>query len=88
LVHKESNRIVAMETELLKMGIQAYHDEDSLYVEGNRAGIHGADIDTWKDHRIAMSFAVAGLFTGNQIIRNPSCVAKSFPDFWERVALF
>lgn len=88
LVHKESNRIVAVENELRKMGIEADHDADSMTVTGNRARIHGAQIATYKDHRIAMSFGVAGLATGNQHIENPDCVAKSFPDFWERLKAF
>jgi len=44
---------------------------------------HGAVIDTYNDHRIAMSFAVAGLVVPGMDIRNPGCVEKSFPNFWE-----
>jgi 3-phosphoshikimate 1-carboxyvinyltransferase len=88
LVHKESNRVVAMETELRKMGIEAGHDAETMTVEGNRRGIHGATVSTYKDHRIAMSLAVAGLAVGDQHVENPGCVAKSFPDFWEKLAQF
>lgn len=88
LVHKESNRVVAMETELRKMGVEAHHDAETMTVVGNRAGIHGAAVSTYKDHRIAMSLAVAGLAVGDQQVENPGCVAKSFPDFWEKLALF
>jgi 3-phosphoshikimate 1-carboxyvinyltransferase len=88
LVHKESNRVVAMETELRKMGIEASHDAETMTVVGNRDGIHGASVATYKDHRIAMSLAVAGLAVGDQHVENPGCVAKSFPDFWEKLALF
>lgn len=45
--------------------------------------IHGASIDTFNDHRIAMAFSVAGLMVDNVIIENESCVGKSFPTFWE-----
>lgn len=88
LVHKESNRVVAMETELRKMGVEVSHDAETMTIVGHRAGIHGASVLTYKDHRIAMSLAVAGLAVGNQHIENPGCVAKSFPDFWEKLALF
>ena len=88
LVHKESNRVVAMETELGKMGVTARHDAETMTIVGNRAGIHGATVATYNDHRIAMSMGVAGLAVGDQHIENPGCVAKSFPDFWEKLALF
>jgi 3-phosphoshikimate 1-carboxyvinyltransferase len=88
LVHKESNRVVAMETELKKMGVDARHDAETMTIVGNRKGIRGASVLTYKDHRIAMSLAVAGLAVGDQHIENPGCVAKSFPDFWEKLAAF
>ncbi len=88
LRYKECNRLEAVVTELGKMGIKAYYDDDSLYIEGNRNNIKGADINTYNDHRIAMSFAVAGLVVDNQIITDKKCVAKSFPDFWERLEVF
>ena len=47
----------------------------------------GADIETYNDHRIAMCFGVAGLVVPGIRITNEHCVAKSFPDFWERFAL-
>ncbi len=87
LRHKECDRLGVMALEMNKMGVAAKCDEDSLIIEGtNRA--KGAQIDPHNDHRIAMSFAVAGLVTGEQIIKNPTCVAKSFPDFWERFEIF
>jgi 3-phosphoshikimate 1-carboxyvinyltransferase len=88
LIHKESNRVLAMETELAKMGIQASHDTETMTVTGNRGAIRGGTMATYNDHRIAMSLAVAGLAVGDQHIENPGCVAKSFPDFWEKLALF
>ena len=69
------------------MGANASCDEDSITIEGGRT-LHGSRIDPHNDHRIAMAFAIAGLAVGNQIIENESCVAKSFPDFWERLAAF
>jgi len=88
LVHKESNRVLAMVTELQKMGIDAGFDQSSMWVTGKSARMHGAQLATYNDHRIAMSLAIAGLATGNQIIENPGCVGKSFPDFWERIKAF
>ena len=48
-----------------------------------RARLKGAVIHTYNDHRIAMSFAVAGLKIPGVAIEDPECVAKSFPDFWQ-----
>jgi 3-phosphoshikimate 1-carboxyvinyltransferase len=84
---KECDRLAVMASELGKMGVKAGCDEDSLTIEGTAAA-HGAEIDPHNDHRIAQSFAVAGLVTGNQKILNETCVAKSFPDFWERFEVF
>jgi 3-phosphoshikimate 1-carboxyvinyltransferase len=81
LRHKESNRLAAVVTELRKMGVTAEETPDGLRIVGGTP--HGADIDTYQDHRIAMSFAVAGLKAAGVVIRDPDVVAKSFPDFWE-----
>lgn len=81
LRHKESDRLAAMVSELGKMGISAEETPDGLRIVGGTP--HGAEIDPHGDHRIAMSFAVAGLKTEGMVIRDPDCVAKSFPDFWE-----
>jgi 3-phosphoshikimate 1-carboxyvinyltransferase len=88
LRYKECNRLEAIVDNLGKMGINAYYDEDNLYVEGDNKKITGARINTYNDHRIAMSFAIAGLAVENQIITDKKCVAKSFPDFWERMEVF
>ncbi|MFZ2089553.1 MAG: 3-phosphoshikimate 1-carboxyvinyltransferase [Desulfobaccales bacterium] len=81
LRHKESNRLAAVVTELRKMGITAEETPDGLCIVGGVP--QGAAIDTYDDHRIAMSFAVAGLKIPGVVVRDPGCVAKSFPDFWE-----
>jgi len=85
---KECDRLAVVADELNKMGIKAFCDDSSLTVEGNPDGAKGAIIDPHNDHRIAMSFAAAGLVTGNQQIDNEKCVGKSFPDFWERFEVF
>ena len=87
LRHKECDRLGVMAAELNKMGVNARCDETSLIIDGG-GKIHGAKIDPHNDHRIAMSFAAAGLVTGEQIIEDEACVAKSFPDFWERFEIF
>jgi 3-phosphoshikimate 1-carboxyvinyltransferase len=81
LRHKESDRLAAVATELGKMGIEVRETADGLVIQGGRP--HGAAIDTYQDHRLAMSFAVAGLKAPGTTIRDPEVVAKSFPDFWE-----
>jgi len=78
---KESDRLQAMAAELSKMGIDARSGDSDLVITGGQP--QGAEIETYDDHRIAMSFAVAGLKAPGTIIRNPGCVAKSFPRFWK-----
>jgi 3-phosphoshikimate 1-carboxyvinyltransferase len=81
LRHKESDRLAAVAAELGKMGIEARETDDGLVIRGGTP--RGAVIHTYDDHRIAMSFAVAGLKAAGLRIADPDCVAKSFPDFWE-----
>jgi 3-phosphoshikimate 1-carboxyvinyltransferase len=78
---KESDRLAAVCNELNKMGIVAGHDGHALWVQGGQA--QAAAIDCHNDHRIAMSFALAGLRTPGVKILDETCVQKSFPDFWE-----
>jgi 3-phosphoshikimate 1-carboxyvinyltransferase len=80
---KESDRLKALATELGKMGIDVRETEDGLAIEGGPA--KGAKIETYSDHRIAMSFAILGLAVPGIFIQSPDCVGKSFPDFWERL---
>jgi len=81
---KESDRLAAIIGELAKMGIEAGVEsrdgEEELFVVGGEP--HGARIETYRDHRIAMSFAVAGLAAPGTTIDGEACVGKSFPDFW------
>jgi 3-phosphoshikimate 1-carboxyvinyltransferase len=63
------------------MGITAHETPDGLIIRGGTP--QGAVIHTYNDHRIAMSFAVAGLNIPGVSIEDPECVAKSFPDFWQ-----
>ena len=78
---KESDRLTAVANELKKMGITAHCTNDGLTVMGGKP--RGAEIETYGDHRIAMSFAVAGLAAPGTLIKDQDCVEKSFPNFWE-----
>lgn len=82
---KESDRIAVMAENLRNMGAEVEEFPDGLRVGGRAAGrLHGAMIDPHEDHRIAMAFAVAGLGAeGETVIRDPHCVAISFPNFFE-----
>jgi len=81
LRYKETDRISAIATELTKIGakIELVDNELIIYPQP----LHGAVIETYNDHRIAMSFAIAGLQVDGIKIKNPMCVTKSFPNFWE-----
>lgn len=86
---KECDRLHVMATELAKLGVRTRELPDSLIIEGDpsRGNLKGATIATHDDHRIAMCFAVAGLAVPGVMISDEGCVAKSFPDFWERFGL-
>lgn len=85
---KECDRLHVMASELAKLGVKVEERSDSLVIDGqgSKAVLRGAEIKTYKDHRIAMSFAVAGLFVPGVKVLGEECVGKSFPDFWERFA--
>ncbi len=84
---KECDRIVAVATELNKIreGL-AEEDGDDLVIHGDRDLVKngkGVEIETYNDHRIAMSFFLTGLKIPGIKIKNPDCVSKSFPKFFE-----
>ena len=78
---KETDRLVALETELRKLGARAEAGHDSLLIEPGP--LHGAEIDTYDDHRMAMSFSLAGLRVPGVVIRDPGCVSKTWPGYFE-----
>ena len=85
---KECDRLSAMVSELSKLGVKMEEREDAMVIHGEGGvGLYGAEIETYEDHRMAMSLAVAGLRVPGVRITGEECVAKSFPDFWERFAL-
>jgi len=80
LREKECDRLGSVAKELSKMGIEAIVTDNGLTINGGKPV--GAEIDTYNDHRIAMSFAVAGLVVPGIKIKDEKCVEKSFPEFW------
>jgi 3-phosphoshikimate 1-carboxyvinyltransferase len=79
---KETDRITAVITELSKLGVRAEETADSMTIYPSE--VHGAEIETYDDHRMAMAFSVIGLVAPHVIINNPACTAKTFPDFYQR----
>jgi 3-phosphoshikimate 1-carboxyvinyltransferase len=78
---KETDRITTVVNNLRAMGAEVEEFEDGMEIHGGRP-LHGAEIDSFGDHRIAMAFAIAGLFaTGETLIRNTACVNTSYPGF-------
>ncbi len=78
---KETDRITTVVDNLRAMGANVTEFEDGMEIEGG-APLHGATIDSFGDHRIAMAFAIAGLFaSGETVIRNVECVNTSYPGF-------
>ena len=83
LKYKESDRINGTAERLRSLGGNVEVGDDSLTIRP--APLAGGTIDPGNDHRTAMSFAVLGLVTPGMKIKNPDCVRKSFPGFWEEL---
>ena len=81
---QECERVAAMRTELTKCGAKVVEQDDTLEVFPSQ--LHGAEIETYHDHRMAMCFAILGLKVPGIKIRNPSCVKKTFPNFFQKLA--
>lgn len=83
---QECERVLAMKTELTRLGVSIREQGDSLFVEPphTHSALSGAEIDTYDDHRIAMSLALTGLRIPGVIIRDPQCVRKTFPNFFSK----
>jgi 3-phosphoshikimate 1-carboxyvinyltransferase len=78
---KETDRIAAVRTELLSVGIKSECGPDYLVVHGGSPG--AGRVKTYDDHRMAMSFAMLSSRIAGIEIEDPSVVNKSFPTFWE-----
>jgi 3-phosphoshikimate 1-carboxyvinyltransferase len=81
LRHKESDRLAALATELRKLGAHIDVKDDGLEI--HPSSLAGGVVDTYNDHRLAMSFALVGLKVPGIEIANPACVRKSFPGYWK-----
>lgn len=80
---KESDRILVMAENLSRMGADITPTDDGMIIHGGKP-LHGAEIDSYLDHRVAMSFAVAGLLCDGPLsIKGGDCVKISYPEFYE-----
>jgi 3-phosphoshikimate 1-carboxyvinyltransferase len=80
---KETDRLATIAANLKAMGVEVTEQEDGLEIIGG-APLRGARLKSYGDHRIAMAFAIAGLFAeGETIIEDIDCVATSYPNFYE-----
>ncbi len=81
---QETERVDALRTELIKCGAKVVEEGDTLTVFPSK--LHGAEIETYNDHRMAMCFAILGLKVPGIKIKNPACVKKTFPNFFQKLA--
>lgn len=82
---KETDRIEALKTELLKLGyvVEDKNDSEMMWDGKMTEATSDAAIDTYEDHRMAMAFAPCALKLGNIKINNPHVVSKSYPNYWK-----
>ncbi|HWW01145.1 MAG TPA: 3-phosphoshikimate 1-carboxyvinyltransferase [Candidatus Acidoferrum sp.] len=81
---QECERVVALRTELTRCGAKVIEEGDTLTVYPSE--LHGAEIETYDDHRMAMCFAILGLKVPGIKIKDPACVKKTFPNFFQKLA--
>lgn len=82
---KETDRIGDLATELRKLGASVEEFEDGLTISPGE--LQGGEVDTYNDHRMAMSLSLIGLKQPGIVIRDPKCVAKTYPDFFDDLAV-
>jgi 3-phosphoshikimate 1-carboxyvinyltransferase len=78
--HKETDRIAALTAELRRVGAGVTEHEDGLTIRP--LPLHGATLDTYNDHRMAMSMSLIGLRIPGIIVKDPACVGKTYPGFF------
>jgi 3-phosphoshikimate 1-carboxyvinyltransferase len=84
---QECDRVSALRAELTKCGAKVIEEGDALTIHPSKLKeLHGVEIETHNDHRMAMCFAVLGLKVPGIKIKNPGCVRKTFPNFFEKLA--
>ena len=81
---QECERVLALRTELTRCGAKIAEQGDTLTVYPSQ--LHGAAIESYNDHRMAMCFAILGLKVPGIKIKNPACVKKTFPNFFQKLA--
>jgi 3-phosphoshikimate 1-carboxyvinyltransferase len=81
---QECERVEALRTELTKCGAQVEEIGDTLKIDPGP--LHGAEIETYRDHRIAMCFGMLALRVPGIRLRDPACVRKTFPNFFAKLA--
>ena len=81
---QECERVQALHTELKKCGANIVEEGDTLRITPH--ALHGAEVETYDDHRMAMCFALVGLVVPGIRIRNPECVRKTFPNFFQKLS--
>jgi 3-phosphoshikimate 1-carboxyvinyltransferase len=79
---KETDRIAAVAAELAKFGAKVETFDDGFSIEPPGV-VRPAEVDTYDDHRMAMSFALAGLRVDGVVIKDAECAGKTFPEFFE-----
>lgn len=79
---QESNRLIAIKTELEKLGIRTKMGEGEITIFPNRMDGTEVEIETYEDHRVAMAFSLIGLRRDGIVINNPECSAKTFKDYF------
>lgn len=80
---QECERVKALHTELAKCGARVEENGDTLVIQPG--GLHGAEIETYNDHRVAMCFGMLGLRVPGMRLRQPACVRKTFPNFFAKL---
>jgi 3-phosphoshikimate 1-carboxyvinyltransferase len=80
---KETDRLAALATELRKLGAEVEAGEDYLAITPPAGGVRPAEIDTYDDHRMAMSFAIAATRAAGVVIKDAQCVNKTYPNYFE-----
>ncbi len=81
---KECDRLAVLRTELAKTGVEITEQQDGLTIHG-KATLRPTEFDPHNDHRMAMCFAILGCMTKGIVIRDPGCVSKSYPRFFEDI---
>ena len=82
---KETDRIGSLVAELARCGVDATEEADGLSIRPRPDAVHGAEVRTYDDHRMAMAMALLGLRVPGIEIDDPDVVAKSFPGYWAAV---